>query len=405
MKIDRKTPSFMVSLGVTLCLLALSGCGALTGLPGHGGGKRFAVEQELVAAATRSAIKQIDLYPLRGKKVNLYVNAIGDTGTGQIIGGRFSLISQLRGDYAQSPVTTERSTFPHYRTTTSSQNATRTDGSTTTESSGTQNGTSSSTASEAGQSQSNTSTLAPPATTPTTSSTTGSSQTNTTTNGNNSATSTAESIQSTSSNSTSSGYSTTDSVLAMPETKKTQQKGSGGVAQLGVEYKGIGAYQNSMEITADDLKYLSALIQTYLFLQGVYIVPPSEAEIDVYVTVDVFGTIRTRVDWYLANNEILRAKTSLEIMAVEHLSGKLVMQPRVAAAEAEYNEQYILWAGPISIRKTLNRSEPLMSDFTDIIEGTLREPVTEKKEPIPYPFRHEIEKMGKKEPELGGIIE
>jgi hypothetical protein len=92
-------------------------------------------------------------------------------------------------------------------------------------------------------------------------------------------------------------------------------------------------------------------------------------------------------------------------LAVEHHSGKLVMQPRVAAAEAEYNEQYILWAGPISIRKTLNRSEPLMSDFTDITESTLREPVTEKKEPIPYPFRHEIEKIGKTRQDEGGALE
>ncbi len=383
MKNDRKTPPPMVSLGVTLCLLALTGCGALTGLPGHGGGKRFAVEQELVAAATRSAIKQIDLYPLRGKKVNLYVNAIGDTGTGQIIGGRFSLISQLRGDYAQSPVTTERSTFPHYTTTTSTQSATRTDNKTKTESSTTQDSASDST----------------------TTTTTGATKTKEDASGTTSTTSDGESVQSSSSNANTSGTSTTDSVLAMPETKRTQQKGSGGVAQLGVEYKGIGAYQNSMEITADDLKYLSALIQTYLFLQGVYIVPPSEAEIDVYVTVDVFGTIRTRVDWYLANNEILKAKTSLEIMAVEHNSGKLVMHPRVAAAEAEYNEQYILWAGPISIRKTLHRSEPLMSDFTDITESPLREPVTEKKEPVPYPFRHEIEKIGKKKPDVGGTIE
>ena len=63
-----------------LLLLLLSGCGSLTGIPGHGGGKRFAIEQELVAAATRAAIKEIDVSTIRGKKVNLYVNAIGDTG-------------------------------------------------------------------------------------------------------------------------------------------------------------------------------------------------------------------------------------------------------------------------------------------------------------------------------------
>ncbi len=55
--------------GVLICLLLfLSGCGALTGIPGHGGGKRFAIEQEMVAAATRGAIKQIDLALIRGKR-------------------------------------------------------------------------------------------------------------------------------------------------------------------------------------------------------------------------------------------------------------------------------------------------------------------------------------------------
>ena len=97
---------------IAIPLLFLGGCGALTGLPGHGGGKRFAVEQELVAAATRGAIKQIDLTAIRGKKVNLFVNAIGDTGSGNIIGGRYSVVSQLRGDYIQAPPTIETSTYP-----------------------------------------------------------------------------------------------------------------------------------------------------------------------------------------------------------------------------------------------------------------------------------------------------
>ena len=75
--LHRRVLSLVVILGA---MMLLSGCGALTGLPGHGGGKRFAVEQELVAASTRGALKQIDLSTLKGKKVNLFVNAIGDTG-------------------------------------------------------------------------------------------------------------------------------------------------------------------------------------------------------------------------------------------------------------------------------------------------------------------------------------
>nr|WP_232304419.1 hypothetical protein [Neisseria sp. oral taxon 020] len=44
--------------------LLLSACGTLTGIPAHGGGKRFAVEQELVAASARAAVKEMDLAAL-----------------------------------------------------------------------------------------------------------------------------------------------------------------------------------------------------------------------------------------------------------------------------------------------------------------------------------------------------
>jgi hypothetical protein len=315
----------MLDCGAGLCrfsaaalLLLLTGCGSFTGIPGHGGGKRFAVEQELVAASTRATIKKIDLTTIRGKKVNLFVNAIGDTGTGNLLGGRYSLVSQLRGDYIQSPPVVEKSVYPRYTSTSSSS--------------------------------------------------TGSS--------------TSQAL--------------TDTLLSSPQQKSSQQKGHGGEAQLGVEYKGLGAYQTSEEISSDDLQYLSGLLETYLFLQGVNVVPPSEAEIDVYITVDVFGTVRTRVEWFLANNEILRAKTALEVMAIEHLSGKLVMPPQAASVEAEYNEQYILWAGPIIITKFLHDSKPLLSDFTSLPpnkgEKTGSMTLSAQDASIPYPFQYQLEK-------------
>jgi len=342
-----------------ITLLLLSGCGTLTGLPGHGGGKRFAIEQELVAAATRAAIKEIDVSTIRGKKVNLYVNAIGDTGAGNLIGGRFSVISQLRGDYIQTPAVTETSVYPRYTSTSTARSTTKT---------------SSDSDSESKQD-------------PVTTSTGGSDTTTgpvTTTSSNDG-----------SSTSTTSETSSTDTLLPSPTSMRTQQEGSGAEIQAGVEYKGLGAYQNSEEISSNDLQYLSGLLQTYLFLQGVYVVPPSEAEIDVYVTVDVFGTVRTRIEWFLANNEILRAKTSLEVLAVDHLTGRLVMPPQSAGTEAEYNEQFILWAGPVIIRKFLKDSDPLLCDFTDLREKkdivAPTKPV-EQYEAIPYPFQHQMEK-------------
>lgn len=334
----RKTMSnVFVSLSLLVsCLVLLAGCGALTGIPAHGGGKRFAVEQELVAATARATLKQLDLSKIQGKKVNIYMNAIGDTGVGNMLGGRFSLVSQLRGNYIQTPPVTERSTYPRYVTTTT-------------------NGSSSSTTSNISSDFS------------------GSEQA--------------------SSSTSSSGTSTTDTMLASPSVTETSQQGSGRDLQFGVDYKGLGAYQNSDRISSDDLQYLFGLVQTFFFLKNVNVVPPSEAEVDVYVIVDVFGTIRTRIDWFLANNEILQAKTSLEVMAVDHLTGKLLMPPQSVVSEAEYNEQYLLWMGPVVVKKFMQESEPLLSDFTDLRSkaDSLAE-YPEQDAPIPYPFRYQIEK-------------
>ncbi len=317
-------------------LLLLGGCGALTGIPAHGGGKRFAVEQELVAATARATLKQLDLSRIQGKKVNIYMNAIGDIGVGNMFGGRFSLVSQLRGNYLQTPPVTERSTYQRFLTTTTNETA-------------------SSTTSDASND--------------------------------------ITGIEQSSSSSSSSGTSTTDAVLASPSVIETMQQGSGRDVQLGIDYKGLGAYQNSDRISSDDLQYLFGLMQTYFFLKGANVVPPSEAEVDVYVIVDVFGTIRTRIDWFLANNEILQAKTSLEVMAVDHQTGKLLMPPQSVVSEAEYNEQYLLWMGPVIVKKFLQESEPLLSDFTDLrpnVDSIAAYP--EQDAPIPYPFRYQIEK-------------
>jgi len=320
---------------VLICLVSLSGCGALTGIPGHGGGKRFAIEQELVATSTRATIKQIDLSTIKGKKVNLFINAIGDKGAGNLLGGRFSVVSQLRGNYIQSPLVTEKYSYPRYTSTTTS--ASKTDSSSKTDS--------------------------------------------------------ASTITSSSNTSKTYEVSSTSTLLPSPELKEIQEKGGGKNLQLGVEYKGLGAYHNSEEISSDDLQYLSGLFQTYLFLQGVYVVPPSEAEVDVYIIVDVFGTVRTRVDWFLANNEILKAKTVLEVMAVDHKSGELVMSPQAVGAETEYNEQYVLWAGPIIIKKLLRQTDPLMSTFIDLTLEQKMPELKQRDESIPYPFRHQIKMM------------
>lgn len=74
MKFVKETSIFGV---LAFVLFFMSGCGALTGLPGHGAGNLF--------------------------------------------GGRYSIISQLRGDYVQSPPTVETSRFPRYTSTSTSR--------------------------------------------------------------------------------------------------------------------------------------------------------------------------------------------------------------------------------------------------------------------------------------------
>jgi hypothetical protein len=284
-----------------LHLITLSACGTLTGLPTHGGGKRFAIEQELVAAATRSAIEKLDLSLLRGKKVCLFVNAMGDSGAGNLLGGRMSFVSQLRGDYLQTPETSERMIYPRV---TSHRESSTTESSSTSYSTGS---------------------------------------------------------DSTNQRGSSSQSETTESLHSSPTNTSSQQKGAGTELIAGVDYEGLGAFQTSMEITSDDLRWLVGILQSSLFLRGALIVPPSEAELDVFVVVDIFGTVRSRADWIFVNNEILKARTSLEIIAARHDDGKLAMASRSASMEAEYNEKFILWNGPISITHTLRDFEPLFS--------------------------------------------
>ena len=311
--------------------LMLGGCGSLTGIPSHGGGKRFAVEQEMIAAATRATLKQLPLDELAGKRVNLFINTIGDKGAGNISGGRLNIVSQLRGDYIQSPKVVEKSHYPRYRTGTISTSSTR---------------------------------------------------------------SKSDDIKTSSDTET---KTLTSSTLGSPDEKITQKSGKGYELQVGAKYEGLGAFQNSKDIVADDLRYLTGLLETWLFLQGVIISAPSEAEVDVYVTVDVFGTVRTRVDWFIANNEILKAKTVIEMMAVDHQTGEIVMKPRSAGTEAEYNEQYLLWMGPISIKKFLHTTEPLLVDFSTFSREEEEWDINsvEQNGKIAYPFRHQIERWGK----------
>jgi len=69
-------------------ILLLGGCGTYSPIPSHGGGKRFAVEQELVSASMRKVISEIPVEKLKNKKVLFETTIVNDEGGGYISGGR-----------------------------------------------------------------------------------------------------------------------------------------------------------------------------------------------------------------------------------------------------------------------------------------------------------------------------
>lgn len=274
---------------LSLTALLLTGCGTLTGLPGHGGGKRFAVEQELVAASSRAAVKEMDLSALQGRKVALYVSTMGDQGSGTLTGGRYSVDALIRGGYQNNPDTSTQYSYPSYDTT---------------------------------------------------------------------ATTSADSLSS---------VTTSTSVLNAPASALSKNSGRKGERSIGLAVNGTGDYRNETLITNPrDVSFLTNLVQTVFYLRGIEVVPPQYADTDVFVTVDVFGTIRSRTELHVYNAETLKAQTKLEYFAVDRNSRKLLIKPTAAAYESQYKEKYALWTGPFKVSKTVKASDGLMVDFSDI---------------------------------------
>jgi hypothetical protein len=84
---------FMHHIRITrlkLALVALSlmllycGCSTYRFMPSHGGGKRFDEEQRVVATAARSSVAQMDLKALVGRRVNISMTVISQSGGGTV---------------------------------------------------------------------------------------------------------------------------------------------------------------------------------------------------------------------------------------------------------------------------------------------------------------------------------
>ncbi|MBQ9681927.1 MAG: adhesin [Neisseriaceae bacterium] len=283
--ISRRLLPFTLSIS----LLSLTACGTMTGIPAHGGGKRFAVEQELISASSRAAVKNIDLSALQGKKVAVFVSMIGDQGSGVMTGGRYSIDALIRGEYQNIPNAITTYGYPTYETTASTAS----------------------------------SSLA--------------------------------------------SATTSTSVLNAPSYSKTKQDGVAARAGAGLNVQGLGEYKNETLIqNPQDGSFLSRLIQTVMFLKGVQVVPSEYADVDLFVNVDVFGTIRSRTEYHLLNSEQLKSQTKIEYFAIDKATRQIVIKPTVSAFESQYKEKYVLWTGPYKTVKTVKSADPLMVDFSDI---------------------------------------
>ena len=170
-------------------------------------------------------------------------------------------------------------------------------------------------------------------------------------------------------------------VLNAPSQTSTRTRGSSNNLGLGATLSWPGTYRAEAFINPRDAQFLNAVIHEALALQGVLIVAPAQGEIDVYVTVDVFGTCHDRIEFLVINKEILTAKTSLSICAFNRTTGEVVLPPTTSSFEAEYCEQFIAWCGPIKETKTVRKAGSLLVDFSDIqINGGRATPISSESE-------------------------
>lgn len=231
----------------------------------------------------------MDLSALQGRKIALYVSTMGDQGSGNITGGRYSIDALIRGGYQNNPDSSTQYSYPSYDTT---------------------------------------------------------------------ATTTADSLSS---------VTTSTSVLNAPASALTKNRGRKGERSAGLTVNGNSDYRNETLITNPrDVSFLTNLVQTVFYLRGIEVVPPEYADTDVFVTVDVFGTIRSRTEFHVYNAETLKAQTKLEYFAVDRHTRKLLIKPTSAAYETQYKEKYAFWTGPYKVSKTVKASDGLMVDFGDI---------------------------------------
>jgi hypothetical protein len=373
-----------------------TGCGTMTGIPSHGGGKRFAIEQRLVSASIRSTLMDIDVTSLRGQKVAIVFDLISDEGGGSLSGGRLNFLAGMTSGYVVSPVNSTNSQFQIFNLTdtgTNTQNQTSNGtqtGASTSTGTGTQTSTGTTTSTGTGTTAgTNTNTGTGTGTTTTTTGAVTTNQTDNNTNtstGTSTGTSTSAGTQTSTGNTTSTsagtgtttgnstatsnstGSNTTNRQVVSPTASSSQSQNKGSIKNesASLEYKGLGEYQN-FNVPKSDATLLMGLVRNYLILNGVKPTTPSDetATAILYVTVDIFGLVRSRFDMYIYNQENVRAETAIEMMAFDR-NGKMIMKPQSANREAKYDENYFFWAGPFKTEEEVRKGKGLLVDFSSV---------------------------------------
>jgi hypothetical protein len=155
-------------------------------------------------------------------------------------------------------------------------------------------------------------------------------------------------------------------VSSNPTSTSVQVLGKKEERMTTLTYKGLGDY-HAFNVPKSDASLLMGLVRSYLLLNGVTPTVPTDKTADVllYITVDIFGIIRSRSDFYLYNQESVVAETSFEMTAYDR-DGKLIMAPKVANHEASYKERYLLWAGPFVTQEKVQKGQGLLVDFADV---------------------------------------
>lgn len=385
-------------LVITSLAFGSGGCGTLTGIPSHGGGKRFATEQRLVSASARAAIKSIDVTPLTGRTAFVLYSVIADQGAGNLAGGRANIGTVLSAAAAINPATSTLNQFQVFDLVASGTNFQNTAGASSSVAVGTNislgttsgtssdtstttsSGTTSDTATSSGSA--NTTTTTGPVVTTQVGTSTGTATSTGTSSGTSTTTSSGTvsgtSTTTTNATETSDGTSTANStggntanyqVVSQHPSQSKQRTGPQSHSTAAtLTYKGLGTYEN-FPIPVSDVSFFNNLLDTYLKLSGVRTTNRiSEADVVVYVLVDIFGTVRSRFDAVLYNSEDLTAETAIEVFAFDKV-GRLILKPQTSNYEAKYGERYIVWAGPFEVDKGVKQGKGQLVNFKDVYPG------------------------------------